>query len=67
MNSAIMKDQPDIQSLDARMQQAWVEAAEKALANNVSTFAVLSLKRIFDPKGVLADLQAKGYLVEAPE
>lgn len=67
MNSAIMKEQPGIQSLDARMQQAWVEAAERALANNASTFAVLSLKRIFDPKGVLADLQARGYQVESPE
>lgn len=67
MNSAIMKDQPDIQTLDARLQQAWVAAAEQALANNASTFAIVSLKRILDPKGVLADLQAKGYLVEAPE
>lgn len=67
MNSAIMKEQPGIQSLDERMQQAWVEAAERALANNASTFAVLSLKRIFDPKGVLADLQARGYRVESPE
>lgn len=67
MNSAIMKDQPDIQTLDARLQQAWVAAAERALATNASTFAIVSLKRILDPKGVLADLQAKGYLVEAPE
>lgn len=67
MNSAIMKDQPGVQSLDARLQQAWVEAAEHALVNNTSTFAVLSLKRILDPKGVLANLQAKGYQVEPPE
>jgi uncharacterized protein YbaP (TraB family) len=67
MNSAIMKDQPGLQSLDARLQQAWIEAAEKALANNASTFAVMPLKRIFDPKGVLADLQAKGYQVDSPE
>lgn len=67
MNSAIMKDQPDIQTLDARLQQAWVAAAEQALATNASTFAIMTLKRILDPKGPLADLQAKGYLVEAPE
>ncbi|NML61476.1 TraB/GumN family protein [Massilia sp. RP-1-19] len=67
MNSAMMKDQPQVQSLDARMQQAWVAAAELALANNASTFAVMPLKRILDPKGVLADLQARGYQVEAPE
>lgn len=67
MNSAIMKDQPDIQTLDARLQQAWVTAAEQAVATNASTFAIMTLKRILDPKGPIADLQAKGYHVEAPE
>ena len=31
------------------------------------TFAVLPLVRLLDPKGPLAELQAKGYKVEAPE
>ncbi|MCC6073104.1 TraB/GumN family protein [Massilia sp. GCM10020059] len=67
MNSAIMKGQPDVQSLDARLQLAWVDAAEQALTANLSTFAVMPLKRLLDPKGVLADLQARGYQVESPE
>ncbi|WP_374580151.1 TraB/GumN family protein [Pseudoduganella sp.] len=45
----------------------WLENAERALAANSTTFAVLSLARILDPKGPLAELQAKGYKVEAPE
>lgn len=67
MNSAIMKEQPGVQTLDARLQDAWMVAAEKALANNASSFALLSLQRLLDPKGVLADFQAKGYQVDAPE
>lgn len=67
MNSAIMKGQPDVQSLDARLQLAWTDAAEQALTANLSTFAVMPLKRLLDPKGVLADLQARGYQVESPE
>lgn len=67
MNSAIMKGQPDVQSLDARLQLAWIDAAEQALTANLSTFAVMPLKRLLDPKGVLADLQARGYQVESPE
>jgi hypothetical protein len=53
--------------MEARMGAAWLAAAEKSLAVNRSTFAVLPIKRILDPKGVIAELQAKGYVVEAPE
>ncbi len=41
--------------------------AEKALANNASTFAVVEIKDILDPKGVIATLQGKGYTIEAPK
>jgi hypothetical protein len=49
------------------MQEAWVAAAEKSLAANASTFAVLQLRDILNPKGHLAALQAKGYVVEQPD
>jgi hypothetical protein len=66
-DSAFVKAQPGFQSMHARMQEAWVAAAEKSLAANTSTFAVLQLRDILDPKGPVAALQAKGYLVEQPD
>lgn len=67
MNSAMMKDQPAIQSMEARLREAWLTAAERSLATNTSTFATLGIKKILEANGVIAELKAKGYLVEAPE
>jgi len=39
-------------------------AAEKALAENTSTFAVLPMNMVLDPKGWLSKLEEKGYSVE---
>jgi hypothetical protein len=55
------------QQPEQRMRKLWLEAAERALANNRSTFAVLSLTRILKGNDLVADLQARGYTVEAPE
>jgi hypothetical protein len=44
----------------------WMAAAEKALADNTSTFAVLPMNMVLDPKGWLSKLEERGYLVEAP-
>lgn len=49
------------------MRETWLAAAEKSLTANTSTFAVLALKDILDPKGLVAALEAKGYVVEKPE
>lgn len=51
---------------EARVEKAWLEAAEKALAKNRVTFAVLSMRDALRTDGFLAKLQAKGYEVEAP-
>jgi hypothetical protein len=53
--------------MHARMQEKWLAAAEKSLEANKSTFAVLQLRDLLDPKGYVAALQAKGYAVEQPE
>jgi hypothetical protein len=45
---------------------SWLQAAEKSLANNTSTVAMLTMSDILGPKSYLAALQAKGYTVEAP-
>lgn len=44
----------------------WIAAAEKALADNASTFAVLPMNMVLDPKGWLSKFEEKGYAVEAP-
>lgn len=66
-NSAFVKAQPAFQSVEGRMRDAWLATAEKSLATNASTFAILQLKDVLDPKGLVMALQAKGYQVEKPE
>jgi hypothetical protein len=66
-SSSLAKNQPELQTLNERALAAWVAAAEKALATNASTFTVVHIKEILDPKGLIATLQAKGYTVEPPK
>ncbi|MFL6657818.1 MAG: TraB/GumN family protein [Massilia sp.] len=67
LNSSFVKGQPGLQDIHARMLTLWVMAAEQALANNTSSFAMLAMHDIVDPHGFVAALQAKGYAVETPE
>ena len=67
LGSAALKAQPGFHDIEARIRQSWLDAAEKALGANASTFAIVPLKDILDPNGYIAALQAKGYQVEAPE
>lgn len=48
------------------MREKWLSAAEKALAGNQSTFAVLGLYDVLSPDGLVAVLKTKGYVVEIP-
>jgi hypothetical protein len=66
-NSAVLRELPAFQGMGARLSAMWLAHAEAALAKNESTFAVLTMKDILDPKGVVAELAAKGYTVEQPE
>jgi uncharacterized protein YbaP (TraB family) len=50
----------------AQRAAAWLEAVEAALAANPSTVAVLSIDQILGPDGYVAELRARGYLVEDP-
>jgi len=45
----------------------WLEAAEKSLATNASTFAIVPFVKLTRPDGYLAMLRGKGYLIEAPQ
>jgi hypothetical protein len=67
LGSRVTDSQPELQTMSARARDAWMASAEKSLAANASTFAVLEMKDIIDPKGLVARLQAKGYVVEAPK
>ena len=67
LNSAAVRDDPAFQSVRPRLKAMWVAAAESALERNASTFALLPMRDILDPKGMVAALAAKGYTVEQPE
>lgn len=56
-----------MQNLKQLLKDEWLAAAEAALANNESTFAMLPMAEIYKSDGYLAALAAKGYLVEQPE
>lgn len=66
-NSQFMKEQASFQSMEQRMRESWLSAAERALAANRSTFAVLQLRDIVDPDGYIAALKTRGYSVQPPE
>jgi uncharacterized protein YbaP (TraB family) len=67
LNSAMAKGRPALLAVEGRMREAWLAAAEKALAANALTFAMLPMKVLLDPKGYLAALEARGYTVARPE
>lgn len=54
-------------NLRQRMEGAWIEAAEAAIAKNEKSFGVLPMSQIMRPDGVVAQLAAKGYTIEAPK
>lgn len=67
LNSPVFQARAGLKDVQARARVAWIAAAERSLATNGSTFATLRLSDILDPKGVVAALEAKGYVVQKPE
>jgi hypothetical protein len=67
LNSSLAKTTPAFQNVRERIRANWMKTAEKSLADNTSTFALLPMKDIVAPNGYLADLKAKGYTVESPK
>lgn len=55
-----------IDDLPARVEAAWLEAAEQALRDHETSFGTLSIGDVLKPDGLLAKLAARGYEVEAP-
>lgn len=66
-NSAWVKSLKGAEALEQRRRDLWLAAAEHALAANQSTVAMLPVSQMLNPDGLLAALQAKGYLVEEPD
>jgi hypothetical protein len=66
MNSQVARDMfpADIRE---KLHALWLEAAEKSLATNASTLAILPFGKLTSPDGYLATLRGKGYLIEAPQ
>lgn len=65
MHAGVMRKRVK-RDIDAEVRDAWMQAAEKALAKNRVTFSTLPMRELLKPDGYLAQLQAKGYEVEAP-
>lgn len=55
-----------IDSAEAQADQKWLSNADAALRKNRHTFAVLPIREMFLADGLLAQLQAKGFVVEPP-
>ncbi|HUW53474.1 MAG TPA: TraB/GumN family protein [Rhodanobacter sp.] len=56
-----------LDDLPARLEAAWLAAADAALQANRQTFAMLPMKELLLPGGYLDRLKAQGYAVESPE
>ena len=52
--------------LNTQLRSAWLAAAEKAIAANVSTVAVLSMAELLKPDGWLDTFRARGYEIAEP-
>lgn len=52
--------------LAQKVHAEWLREAERALANNRVTFALLPMRELLSGHGLAATLRGRGYLVEAP-
>ncbi len=66
MNAQVLQER-GFTDLPARLATAWIAAAERAVEHNASTVAVLPMREILAPEGLVAQLRVRGYLVEEPE
>ena len=58
--------QAEFTKVNGQLQSAWLAAAEKAIAANSSTVAVLSMVELLKPDGWLAMFRARGYEIAEP-
>ncbi|GLQ99446.1 GumN protein [Dyella mobilis] len=65
--NAEFAQQLGLHDLPQRLDAAWLGAAREALAQNTQTFALLPMEQVLSPDGLLAQLKAAGYTVQAPD
>ena len=66
---AMLYDSSEFETLDqliTELDRRWLAAAERALANNTQSFAMLDIVELLGEDGLLADLRAKGYRIVEP-
>lgn len=66
-NSPVLRDGLGLAGSEKRVRKLWLEAAEHALANYQTSFAMLKLSNILRSDYVMTELKARGYTVEAPD
>jgi hypothetical protein len=66
MNAQVLQER-GFADLPARLAAVWIAAAERAIEQNASTVAVLPMREIFEPEGLVAQLRARGYTVQDPD
>lgn len=55
-----------IENLRPRLRELWLDAARSALSKNTETFAILPITEIQRGDGMIAALQAEGYVLDPP-
>jgi hypothetical protein len=63
---AMLVSSTGMEELRRNVYAQWLVEAEGALAANETSFAVLPMRELFAPDGLLAQLAAKGYTITAP-
>jgi hypothetical protein len=66
LNASVIADR-GYDDLPERVRAAWMAAAEAALAEHRTGFAVLPMRHVLAADGYLAALRTRGYLVETPD
>lgn len=67
LSGADFARQQGLDDLETRVTQSWLDAADKALAENHSTLALVPVGRLLAADGLLARLAARGGTVQAPD
>jgi uncharacterized protein YbaP (TraB family) len=55
-----------LQALKRQADAEWLASAERALTDNMTTFAVLPMRELLEADGLLEQLRARGYAVQEP-
>jgi uncharacterized protein YbaP (TraB family) len=66
LNASVV-EQRGLGNIRERVSAAWLEAAERALLRNEVSFAMLPMRHLLEPGGLLSALEQRGYRIEAPE